>query len=90
VESLFRQPRHPYTIGLMRSLPEHARRGEPLATIPGTVPDAAHLPGGCRFRTRCSLASERCAEAEPLLRVANPEDETHPAACHFLDEAKLL
>jgi len=83
---LFAAPRHPYTIGLLRSLPELAEDGAPLATIPGVVPSATRFPSGCRFRTRCSLASRRCAEEEPLL-VTTDE---HAVACHHTEEAARL
>lgn len=90
VDQLLRKPRHPYTIGLMRSLPERARRGEPLETIAGTVPDPARFPSGCRFRPRCPLAREECEESEPELSAAGAPDDPHVAACHFLDEAEGL
>ena len=60
-------PQHPYTRGLLASLPD-GRRGR-LAAIPGTVPDPLHLPGGCRFRDRCAEAIAACADAEPPLRT---------------------
>ena len=60
-------PQHPYTRGLLASLPD-GRRGR-LAAIPGTVPDPLHLPGGCRFRDRCAEAIAACADAEPPLRA---------------------
>lgn len=90
VEQLLRKPRHPYTIGLMRSLPERARHGEPLETIAGTVPDPARFPSGCRFRPRCPLARAACEESEPELSAAGAPDDSHVAACHFLDEAEGL
>lgn len=85
VERLFSAPGHPYSVGLLRSLPELARPGEPLATIPGMVPPPTRFPSGCRFRTRCPLARERCAEQEPPLRplARAPEQEV---ACHFPEE----
>ena len=60
---LFDNPLHPYTRGLLRSVPSHGQRR--LATIDGVVPDLAHLPGGCRFRSRCPDVRPRCAQAEP-------------------------
>ncbi len=89
-EDLFERPRHPYTIGLLRSLPDLAGHGERLATIPGVVPSATHFPSGCRFRTRCSLASGRCAAEEPLLETIEDSGPGHTAACHFLEEARAL
>ncbi len=88
VERLFARPAHPYTIGLLRSLPELARPGEKLPTIEGVVPNATRFPSGCRFRTRCSLARDLCAEREPPLEpVGGDEGDGHAAACHFLEEA---
>jgi oligopeptide/dipeptide ABC transporter ATP-binding protein len=86
---LFEAPRHPYTIGLLRSLPERTPRGRPLAAIPGVVPSALEWPSGCRFRTRCPLARAACAESEPALEPAGTEP-GHLAACHFKEEAARL
>ena len=71
-EELFADPLHPYTRGLLASVPGYAeleREGERvrLPTIPGVVPDLRALPAGCRFRDRCDRAEPRCAEAEPPL-----------------------
>jgi len=89
VEAIFKEPRHPYTIGLFHSLPDLAAPGERLATIEGIVPSAFHFPSGCRFRTRCPLAGERCAQEVPELEAVT-EDGEHTAACHFLEEARAL
>ncbi|QDV08258.1 Oligopeptide transport ATP-binding protein OppD [Planctomycetes bacterium Poly30] len=92
-EELFERPRHPYTIGLLRSLPDLATSGERLVTIPGIVPSATRFPSGCRFRTRCSLASEICAaEVPPLERVQGPDGQAteHTVACHHLEAAEAL
>ncbi len=91
VEDLFANPRHPYTIGLFRSLPDLAEPGERLKTIPGIVPSAYAFPSGCRFRTRCSLADAHCAKEEPLLEnIATEGAEAHTVACHRLEEAAKL
>jgi peptide/nickel transport system ATP-binding protein len=91
VESLFEAPRHPYTIGLFRSLPDLAQPGERLQTIPGIVPSAYAFPSGCRFRTRCPLADDHCAQVEPLLEnVAGADEDVHTVACHRLEEAAAL
>ncbi len=89
VETLFAQPRHPYAIGLFRSLPDLAGPGERLQTIAGIVPPATHFPSGCRFRTRCPLARPACAETQPELQALDG-DPDHQVACHFLDEAAKL
>ena len=64
---LFRTPRHPYTRGLLRSLPSARNRGERLRTIPGIVPDLSKLPTGCRFQDRCELVTDACRQDEPAL-----------------------
>ncbi len=69
VEEIFRDPRHPYTRGLLDSLPRIEDRGRRLRPIEGTVPSPVSWPTGCRFRARCTEAWERCAEAPPLLPV---------------------
>jgi peptide/nickel transport system ATP-binding protein len=89
VEDLFARPQHPYSIGLFRSLPDLTGPGERLTTIPGIVPTATHFPSGCRFRTRCPLATERCASEEPLLQSLT-EGGGHTVACHHLEEASAL
>jgi peptide/nickel transport system ATP-binding protein len=74
VEALFASPKHPYTVGLLASVPS-ARRisgGEApdrrrLPTIPGIVPDLRTLPPGCRFQDRCARVEEGCRESEPPL-----------------------
>ena len=59
-------PQHPYTRGLLSGLPEQVAPGEPLLTIPGQVPNLAHLPAGCTFRERCPQAMAICAQRPPL------------------------
>jgi oligopeptide/dipeptide ABC transporter ATP-binding protein len=89
VEDLFGAPRHPYSIGLFRSLPDLAGPGQRLETIPGMVPSATHFPSGCRFRTRCPIATDLCASQEPSL---DPLEGAvgHTVACHHLEEAEKL
>ena len=89
VEELFANPRHPYTIGLFQSLPDLAGEGERLETIPGIVPSAYNFPSGCRFRTRCPIATDRCASEEPAL-LNLEEGKEHTVACHHLEEAQGL
>ena len=89
VTELFERPRHPYTIGLFRSLPDLAPPGERLATIEGIVPAATRFPSGCRFRTRCPLANEQCASEVPPLAPL-PDQPGHTVACHRLEEAQAL
>ncbi len=67
VEAIFREPRHPYTEGLLASIPRLGHRAERLAVIPGTVPNPTRLPPGCRFHTRCPFGWDRCVREEPAL-----------------------
>jgi len=68
---IFRAGRHPYTAGLLASLPRVGGRADRLRVIPGQVPDASAFPPGCRFHPRCPVAEGRCAvSAPPLLEVA--------------------
>ena len=79
VGAIFDDPQHPYTVGLMGSLPGlEGGRGARLATIPGMVPAPETMPQGCRFADRCPFAIPRCAEA-PALRALAPG---HRVACH--------
>ena len=66
---IFARPRHPYTIGLLKSVPRlNIGRGERLVPIEGQPPDLTQLDGGCAYRTRCTWAAEQCAEAIPQLQ----------------------
>ncbi|RNB77189.1 ABC transporter ATP-binding protein [Brevibacillus panacihumi] len=67
VETLFENPKHPYTIGLMNSIPDLEEEREYLETIPGSVPLAYQMPKGCRFAPRCSKAMPICEEKAPEL-----------------------
>jgi oligopeptide/dipeptide ABC transporter ATP-binding protein len=66
VSDIFDDPQHPYTLGLMSSLPSLGARQERLVTIPGTVPSANAMPSGCRFASRCPFAAPECASKPPL------------------------
>ncbi|GGK11120.1 ABC transporter ATP-binding protein [Deinococcus malanensis] len=67
VTDLFRQPRHAYTLGLMRSLPDIGAHRRPLQPIPGSPPDLRDIPQACAFSPRCSFSSQACFGAEPPL-----------------------
>ncbi len=72
VRALFAEPRHPYTRGLLRSVPSLDMRERRLKTIDGTVPPAHAMPEGCRFNPRCALVMDVCREKEPpLVAVGN-------------------
>jgi peptide/nickel transport system ATP-binding protein len=69
-DELFRNPLHPYTRGLLASLPEFATPGEPLATIAGSVPDLKGELLGCPFRERCPICEDDCAGKRPEMKEA--------------------
>jgi oligopeptide/dipeptide ABC transporter ATP-binding protein len=78
VGSVFADAQHPYTLGLLASLPRLDEDVEQLQTIPGTVPHPAQWPVGCRFSPRCALATDTCrAQAPPLVEIAA----RHAVAC---------
>ena len=67
VKTIFKEPKHPYTIGLMGSIPRLDQSKEKLYVIEGTVPNPFDMPGGCRFHPRCPEAREICKNKEPEL-----------------------
>jgi peptide/nickel transport system ATP-binding protein len=69
VQSIFADPKHPYTQGLLDSIPVMGEQREELAVIPGTVPSLIKPPQGCRFAERCAQRFEKCDEAPPLLNI---------------------
>ena len=81
VEDIFYRPRHPYTIGLLKSIPhfETGARLKTLQTIPGLVPNLYKLPQGCRFQDRCKFVSEICRKKEPELENLRG---LHRVACY--------
>jgi oligopeptide/dipeptide ABC transporter ATP-binding protein len=82
-EVLFDNPRHPYTTGLLAAIPRMTARDEDeTPAVQGDPPSPLRLPTGCRFRTRCPLAQQICAEQDPALATSRTDPE-HSAACHF-------
>jgi oligopeptide/dipeptide ABC transporter ATP-binding protein len=82
-EDIYQRAAHPYTAGLIAAIPvpePEVARATVRAGIKGELPSPINPPSGCRFRTRCPFAQERCAEEEPELRSFGPG---HVAACHF-------
>lgn len=67
VVSIFSKPYHPYTQGLLQSIPKLTERESKLHVIDGVVPNPIHMPKGCRFRPRCPFATQPCQENEPTL-----------------------
>jgi len=81
-DALYHRPEHPYTEALLTSIPEPdpgAARND-KATLSGDLPSPINPPSGCRFRTRCPFAQQKCAEEEPQMRAIGPD---HFVACHF-------
>ncbi len=88
ITDLYYDPKHPYTVGLMSSIPRIGATKEKLDTIPGTMPDLVQTPPGCSFHPRCPYAEEVCTQKEPPLmnvETGDPADdsrlEEHAASC---------
>ncbi|MDI6690249.1 MAG: ABC transporter ATP-binding protein [Candidatus Bathyarchaeota archaeon] len=82
VYELFKKPLHPYTRGLLESIP---RPGKPLKSIPGTVPSLLNPPSGCRFHDRCSYAMEICRKVKPAFTEVEKD---HFVACNLYGGSK--
>jgi peptide/nickel transport system ATP-binding protein len=78
VKEIFDNPLHPYTRGLLKSIPRIGSNDERLHVIEGSVPSAIHIPPGCRFAPRCPMADGHCLEEQPELVAYSPG---HEAAC---------
>jgi peptide/nickel transport system ATP-binding protein len=88
-DRVFRDPRHPYTVGLLRCIPRRdtLKNRRTLDTIPGFLPEPGAEPTGCIFADRCGLVQERCRQEPPPLYDAGP---VHRSRCHFHDRAHTL
>ena len=80
-EVIFSRPLHPYTLGLLKSIPGYNGIKSKLEAIPGIVPSPLNLPAGCRFSDRCARAEDGCKEAEPKLRKV---EEQHWVSCFLV------
>jgi peptide/nickel transport system ATP-binding protein len=80
VTELFDHPSHPYTEGLLGSIPRPELKGKPLTAIPGNVPSIMNFPAGCRFSTRCTKVMDQCHGTEPPLIEIRPG---HHVRCHL-------
>ena len=80
VKSIFHDPKHPYTKGLLGSIPKPLTSVQDLNIIPGVVPSLINPPPGCLFNPRCSEAHDRCRIEQPHLVTASPD---HRVACHL-------
>ncbi|MFG3595070.1 ABC transporter ATP-binding protein [Bradyrhizobium sp. RDI18] len=78
VDELFASPQHPYTVGLLGSIPRLGRRTQHLATIEGMVPNMTNPPAGCRFAARCPFVLDACIAAPPPLAMVSPD---HASRC---------
>lgn len=86
VFTLFSQPRHPYTLGLLKSTPKiHELKAE-LESIEGTVPNPSNMPKGCRFAPRCPYAMDKCVKDVPRLEVLNPG---HQVRCWLHEDGEV-
>jgi len=83
-EQIFLNPQHPYTQGLLKSIPR-IRSKEKISWIPGVPPDLVRPPPGCRFYPRCPYAMDKCRKIEPTLIEVEPQ---HFVACHLMGEKK--
>ncbi len=79
VEDVFRDPQHPYLLGLLNSIPRIGERRATLQTIQGMVPAVTAMPSGCRFRTRCPFACEKCHSLPPAVS----HQSSHVSHCWF-------
>jgi peptide/nickel transport system ATP-binding protein len=82
-ESIYERPRHPYTHALLSAVPEIGDEGRERIRLAGDVPSPIDPPSGCRFRTRCWKAQDKCAVEEPPLLRLTDNHEGHLTACHF-------
>ena len=85
VKELFANPQHPYTEGLIASVPRLGKRLHRLPSIPGSVPDLSVMPEGCRFAPRCKYAQDSCKQKLPELQTVS---EGHRCACPFYRNAR--
>lgn len=84
-QKIIETPKHPYTQGLLQSIPHLGQQNKtPLQTIPGSVPSASNMPAGCRFNNRCKYANELCRSQKPLPEKIGSQD--HELSCHHWQE----
>ncbi|GAB49607.1 ABC transporter ATP-binding protein [Mobilicoccus pelagius] len=83
VEPLYARPAHPYTLGLLESIPRLDQKGQELAAIGGLPPNLLSIPSGCEFNPRCRFRQDRCLQERPALRQVAPG---RLSACHFAEE----
>jgi len=84
-QELLRQPRHPYSYGLLNSFPSLHGPRRKMTGIPGSPPDLRAVPAGCAFHPRCPMAFEACSRSIPMLRASTAETPEQLVACHLYD-----
>jgi oligopeptide/dipeptide ABC transporter ATP-binding protein len=85
-QDIFYRPHHPYTKGLLESIPNSSAAGDRLLPITGQPPSLINLPPGCKFHPRCAYVMDRCLSAEPVLREV-ARDASHSSACWLPTDA---
>ena len=85
VNELFKNPKHPYTVGLMNSMPSLAQEGTRLNVIDGSVPNPLYLPKGCYFADRCKNCMQKCLEGQPKLTDLG---NGHKVSCFLYEDEK--
>lgn len=83
IKELFKNPGHPYTLGLLQSIARPEQKGSRLVPIEGSPPDLRHVPSGCPFHPRCPFRKEICTEVEPPMTAFR---DGRASACHFVEE----
>ncbi|MFF4798485.1 ABC transporter ATP-binding protein [Streptomyces sp. NPDC001351] len=86
VHDIYKVPAHPYTKGLLESIPRLDQKGQELYAIKGLPPNLMHIPPGCAFHPRCPMAQDVCRTDEPPLYEVNGEEPDRRSACHFWRE----
>lgn len=85
IEQIFKDPRHPYTLGLFHSIPNPKRKNQRLEPIAGLMPEPTDLPGGCSFHPRCPKATDRCSKVVPSNTLV---EEGHYVDCILYEEER--
>lgn len=80
---IFHNPKHPYTIGLLKAVPNLEGKKQKLLSIPGSPPDLIHPPDACRFAPRCQYATDKCRAEAPPLETVEPD---HQSRCWYAKE----
>lgn len=86
VEQIFGEAYHPYTIGLQNAFPDINKPEQDLISISGHPPKLVDPPSGCRFASRCPMATDKCKEESPSLKTINSINKDHWSACHYTDQ----